>query len=108
LDPAAVPEDADLVVLGKPTNPTGELHPAEELPSLTRAGRVLVVVEAFSDMVPDEAESLGGDADVVVVRSLTKHWSIPGVRAGYLLGPADLVADLRREQTPWAVSTAAA
>ena len=33
LDPTAVPDDADLVVLGNPTNPTGVLHPAETLPA---------------------------------------------------------------------------
>ncbi len=44
----------------------------------------------------------------MVLRSLTKHWSIPGVRAGYLLGAAGVVADLRRGQVPWSVSTTAA
>jgi len=109
LDPELIPEDADLVVLGNPTNPTGMLHPAETVLGLLRPGRTLLVDEAFMDCVPGETESLAAAAHpgLLVARSLTKLWGIPGVRAGYLLGePADLRA-LRLVQTPWSVSTAA-
>jgi histidinol-phosphate/aromatic aminotransferase/cobyric acid decarboxylase-like protein len=110
LDPALVPEDADLVVIGNPTNPTGVLHPAEVVRSLLRPGRVVVVDEAFMDCDPDEPESLSGvkAAGLVVLRSLTKHWGIPGVRAGYLVGDAMIVTGLALNQTPWSVGTTAA
>ena len=110
LEPRLVPEDADLVVLGNPTNPSGVLHPRTAIRALLRPGRLVVVDEAFMDCVPGEVESLAGDPGdgLVVIRSLTKHWSIPGIRAGYLLGPSDVVADLHRDQVPWSVSTPAA
>jgi histidinol-phosphate/aromatic aminotransferase/cobyric acid decarboxylase-like protein len=110
LDPALVPPDADLVVVGNPTNPTGVLHPAAAVRALLRPGRLVVVDEAFMDCVPGETESLVGahHDGLVVIRSLTKHWSIPGIRAGYVLAPADIVTDLQRGQVPWSVSTAAA
>ncbi|OBK88280.1 cobyrinate a,c-diamide synthase [Mycolicibacter sinensis] len=109
LDPAAVPDDADLVVVGNPTNPTGVLHPASLLLSLLRPGRVVLVDEAFLDAVPGEPESLAGFSQpgLLVTRSLTKHWSIPGVRAGYLLGDPLLIADAARLQIPWSVSAPA-
>jgi histidinol-phosphate aminotransferase len=110
LDPAAVPEDADLVVLGNPTNPTSVLHPAADLAALARPGRVLVVDEAFADTVPGEPDSLAGRSDLpglVVVRSLTKTWGLAGLRVGYALGPADLVAGLAAQQPHWPVSTPA-
>ncbi|MGL4178187.1 MAG: cobyrinate a,c-diamide synthase [Dermatophilaceae bacterium] len=109
LDPGAVPDDADLVVVGNPTNPTGVLHPAAALRSLLRPGRVLVVDEAFMDAVPGEAESLLGEAmaGLLVVRSLTKLWSIPGIRAGFVAGDAGLVVGLAAHQSPWSVSTPA-
>ena len=107
---AAVPEDADLVVIGNPTNPTGVLHPPEDVRRLLRPGRLVVVDEAFMDTVPRETASLAAEPHpgLLVVRSLTKHWSIPGVRAGYVLGPADELALLRAQQVPWSVSTTAA
>jgi len=110
LDAALVPEDADLVVVGNPTNPTGVLHPAERIRELLRPGRLVVVDEAFMDCVPGEPASLAGEQHpgLVVIRSLTKHWSIPGIRAGYLLAAADVVAALERGQVPWSVSTPAA
>jgi cobyrinic acid a,c-diamide synthase len=110
LDPATVPDDSDLVIIGNPTNPTGVLHPAADLRRLLRPGRLLVVDEAFMDTVPGGLETLTGDRDpgLLVVRSLTKHWSVPGVRAGYLLTAPDVVAELRRGQVPWSVSTTAA
>jgi len=108
LDPALVPEDADLVVLGNPTNPTGVLHPPAAIRALLRPGRVVVVDEAFMDCVPGEDASLVADPDVVVVRSLTKHWGVPGVRAGYVVGPVGVVFGLRRRRVPWSVATQAA
>ncbi|WP_017573300.1 Rv2231c family pyridoxal phosphate-dependent protein CobC [Nocardiopsis halotolerans] len=110
LDPALVPEDADLVVVGNPTNPTSVLHPGAVLAGLARPGRVLVVDEAFADCVPGETESLASRGDLpglVVVRSLTKTWSLAGLRAGYLLAAPDLVARLERAQPLWSVSTPA-
>ncbi|MFF0357906.1 MULTISPECIES: pyridoxal phosphate-dependent aminotransferase [unclassified Nocardia] len=61
LDPALVPEEADLVVLGNPTNPTSVLHPAAVIEALRRPGRLVVVDEAFADAV---AESTAGGAAV--------------------------------------------
>jgi len=90
LDPAAVADDADLVVLGNPTNPTSVLHPA--------------------DAVPGEPASLAGRRDLpglLVVRSLTKTWGLAGLRVGYALGPTDLVARLTAAQPHWPVSTPA-
>ena len=109
LDPAAVPEDADLVVVGNPTNPTGVLHPAGVIRQLRRKGRLVVVDEAFMDAVPGETESLIRERlrDVFVIRSLTKHWSIPGIRAGYVVGHRLGIRHLARQQTPWSVSTPA-
>ena len=110
LDPDAVPQDADLVVVGNPTNPTGVLHPASVLKELLRPGRVVVVDEAFMDAVPGQGESLAEMSlpGLVVVRSLTKHWGIPGVRAGYLLADPDTRDQLRASQVPWSVSGTAA
>ena len=110
LEPAAVPDDADLVMIGNPTNPTGVLHPAETIQALLRPGRMVVVDEAFMDTVPGEVASLAGRAlpGLLVLRSLTKHWGIPGVRAGYLLGEPATVTQLRQAQVPWSVSTIAA
>jgi histidinol-phosphate aminotransferase len=108
LHPESVPESADLVIVGNPTNPTSILHPAATVSALARPGRVLVVDEAFMDAVPAEAESVAsvvGPPGVVVVRSLTKTWGLAGLRVGYLLGPADLLARCRAVQPPWAVSS---
>ena len=109
-DPALIPDDADLVVIGNPTNPTSVLHPAENLAALTRPGRVIVIDEAFADTVPGEPESLAGRGDIpglVVVRSLTKTWGLAGLRVGYLLAAPDLVSRLRAAQPLWPVSTPA-
>jgi len=110
LNPHAVPESADIVVVGNPTNPTSVLHPARTLRALCRPGRVLVVDEAFADAVSGEPESLAADrlTGVVVVRSLTKTWGIAGLRAGYVLGDPAVLARLRSVQPPWSVSTPAA
>ena len=110
LDPARVPDEASLVVIGNPTNPTGTLHRAQALLALRRPGRLLVVDEAFLDSVPGEPESLAEQDDlsgVVVVRSLTKTWGLAGLRIGYLLGDPAAIAAAAAVQPRWSVSSPA-
>jgi histidinol-phosphate/aromatic aminotransferase/cobyric acid decarboxylase-like protein/adenosyl cobinamide kinase/adenosyl cobinamide phosphate guanylyltransferase len=109
LDPTAVPEAADLVVVGNPASPSGTLEPATALLALRRPGRTVVVDEAFMGMVPGEPGSLGGERldDVIVIRSLTKLLSIPGLRAGYAIAPAELALALRAVRPPWSANVLA-
>jgi len=106
LDPATVPEEADLVVLGRPDNPTGRLDPVEAVAALARPGRVLVVDEAFADFLPDPQGLHGsGIPGLLCVRSLTKLWGIAGLRVGHLLGPAALLERLAAVRQPWPVAS---
>ena len=61
------------------------------------------------DAVTDTGHSLATDRrrGLLVVRSLTKHWSIHGIRAGYVLGNDRAVAALAARQVPWSVSAPA-
>lgn len=107
IDAAAVPDDADLVVVGNPTNPTSVLHGRAQLLALRRPGRILVVDEAFADSIPGEPESLAGEVlpDVLVLRSLTKTWALAGLRVGYALGSPEVLARLTAQRAHWPVGT---
>lgn len=108
-----IPDDADLVVVGNPTNPTSVLHSRAALDAMRRPGRILVVDEAFADLTLDpetgerEPESLASDRgdDLVVIRSITKTFGLAGLRAGYLLAAPGIVARLNRGRRPWPLST---
>ena len=110
LDPSVVPEDADVVFVCNPNNPTGNLERADVIARLERPDRVVVIDESFMEFCPGEAESFANRSDapgVIVIRSVTKLWSLAGIRAGYLLGQADLIDRLRSVRQPWAVNTMA-
>jgi len=109
LDPAAVPEEADFVVLGRPDNPTGVLDPVATVERLVRPGRIVVVDEAFAEFL-DDPSGLAGRRDlpeVVAVRSLTKLWGIAGLRVGYLVGPGPLLSRLDAVRQPWSCNSLA-
>lgn len=75
LDPALVPEDADLVVLGNPTNPTSVLHPAAMIHALRRPGRIVVVDEAFADAVVGAGSPADADSDHPALGAAVAHGS---------------------------------
>jgi histidinol-phosphate aminotransferase len=108
LDTDLVPEEADLVVLGRPDNPTGRHDEVATVAALARPGRVVVVDEAFAEFLPD-ADGLHGAGipGLLCVRSLTKVWGLAGLRVGYLLGEESLVARLRSVRQPWPVGAPA-
>ncbi len=106
---------ADLAVVVNPNNPDGRLVPPDAL--LTLAGRVglLVVDEAFTDVLPpgwSQVPHLGhrhpagrGMAGrVLVLRSFGKTYGLAGLRLGFALAEPTLVERLRALLGPWAVS----
>lgn len=105
----------DLVVVGNPTNPTSRLHARPEIEGLARDGATVLVDEAFLDVVEGiEAPrhslvpQAAADPAFLVTRSLTKTYSIAGLRIGYLVGHPDVLRRLASRRSPWPVSTLAA
>jgi threonine-phosphate decarboxylase len=99
---------------GHPNNPTGRAWDRDRLLSLVdRSPSLLVVVdEAYLAFLPDEAErtlvrAAATRNNLVVLRSMTKIYSFPGLRIGYAVAAPDMVTRLRRCQQPWTVATSA-
>ncbi|HJT79233.1 MAG TPA: threonine-phosphate decarboxylase CobD, partial [Gemmataceae bacterium] len=110
--PAPFPVDgAGLVWLCNPNNPTGQLWPPGPLRAWVAAHpRTLFVVdESFLPFHPDEQEhslvpAVAGADNLVVVRSLTKLYAIPGLRLGYAITSPERAACLRAQLPPWSVN----
>jgi cobalamin biosynthetic protein CobC len=91
------------VVVVNPDNPTGRLLPPQALRAV--AARLLIVDEAFIDLMPNEASLAGALPDnAIVLRSFGKTYGLAGLRLGFAIAPTPLAARLRDELGPWAVS----
>ncbi|MFN2463755.1 MAG: histidinol-phosphate transaminase [Candidatus Dormibacteria bacterium] len=94
-----VDSTAPLKFLTNPNSPTGTVQPLDDIAALCRASSGVVLVdEAYVDFAPTSAlEILGEHENLLLVRSMSKSYGLAGLRVGFALGAAALVADL------WAV-----
>jgi threonine-phosphate decarboxylase len=103
----------DLVMLANPGNPTGRLYPLPEVRTIRdlcrEAGSFLVIDEAFMDFC--EAASAkrlaAADDGLLLLRSMTKFYALPGLRLGYGIGSPATIARLAGLREPWSVNTLA-
>jgi L-threonine-O-3-phosphate decarboxylase len=104
------PEPHELVIVCNPNNPTGNSYCPAALRGLADrcrdAGTTLLVDEAFLDFTDEP--SLAGTEGVVVARSLTKIFGLPGLRAGFLVATGQLREHLDVARLSWTLSTPAA
>lgn len=94
------------IFLCNPNNPTGNLileHPEtiEEL-----ADKLLVIDEAFMDFLPDQKNytliwKATESKKIIVVRSFTKFFALPGLRLGYLVAHKEIIDKLKQHLPPW-------
>jgi histidinol-phosphate aminotransferase len=89
--------------LCSPNNPTGLVEPQELVRAvLGRVPGLLVVDEAYAQFAPWSAVGLvDDDRPLVVTRTFSKTWSMAAARLGYLLGPAQVVAELDKVVLPY-------
>ncbi len=108
---AALHAETDLVLLANPGNPSGiGIAPQQLLTLAAQLGeRALLIDEAFADFCPQRSllGAVAARRNLYVLRSLTKFYAIPGLRAGYLAGPAAGIAKLAQLREPWTLSTLA-
>ena len=103
-------KEGDIAFLTNPNSVTGQLIPRAEVEKIVRIAllekRFVVIDEAFIDFV--EAESIKQlirhNPYVIILRSLTKYYALPGLRVGYLLAHSRRVAQLAAYLEPWSVN----
>ncbi|USB34991.1 threonine-phosphate decarboxylase CobD [Paenibacillus sp. YPG26] len=104
---------SDLVFLGQPNNPNGVQYDSEILREYAliaeREGTYLVIDEAFIDFIePDSRHSLvqeiGLFPRLILVRSMTKFYAIPGLRLGYGIAHPDIIRAMTGKQVTWSVN----
>jgi histidinol-phosphate aminotransferase len=104
---------AELAFVCNPHNPSGTAVSHAEIARFAAGAKadLVVVDEAYIDFTDDPqrttAVDLAGGGNVVVMRTFSKLMGLAGLRIGYLVGPRDIVATLRKVRPPFSVNSVA-
>lgn len=105
----------DACIITNPHNPSGSLTPRADVMRIVAAARehgvALLIDEAFIDYAPHASvvrDVLSADDDVLVLRSLTKFYAIPGLRVGYGVASARFAHAVATRVPSWPVTSLAA
>lgn len=109
----AIDKDTGAVFLCNPNNPTGTLFDEGEVEAVIEASRnasaLVLLDEAYIEF--SEGESFASRArefeNLLVLRSLTKFFSLAGLRIGYAVATKDLIDGMELARVPWNVNTPA-
>lgn len=100
----------DGVLLCNPNSPTGQactVHDLLRLAEIAQRRKVWFIIdEAFADYCADRSvlQSAASWSRLVVLRSLTKFYALPGLRVGYVVAKPAVVEAFRRLMPPWSVN----
>lgn len=111
-DPNHLSDTANLMFICNPNNPDGRVWSEEEIRALLEnyPDMVLVVDESFIWFAPEAKTAIGllkEFPNLIVIRSMTKCYAIPGLRLGYMLGDEKLIEYFGCFSQPWSVNALA-
>ena len=97
---AAANENAGLIYICNPNNPTGTLTPKEDIEWLVAnkpKGAVVMIDEAYTHIAgaPFHSDLVAKDKDVIILRTFSKIYGMAGIRAGAAIARPDLLAKIR-------------
>ena len=109
LPPKLAKTDAALTIVCNPNAPSGSFVSVGELASLAdELSGILLVDEAYADFADENCAAMVKDFDnVIVLRSMSKGYSLAGIRFGYAIGPGELIAGLRQVKDSYNVDAVA-
>jgi threonine-phosphate decarboxylase len=103
----------DALLLANPQNPSGVLCEAEKMQRMIEMaaehGIKVLLDEAFIDYAPAQSltQAAPEQENLMVFRSVTKFFAIPGLRVAYAVSNASAIEDLNRRIAPWPITTLA-
>jgi len=98
-----------LIWLGNPNNPDGEIISKETIELLCKKNpkSTIIIDEAYGELCNGFESSiplLDLFSNLIIIRSLTKTFAIPGIRLGYVLASEKIIEDLTLIKIPWSVN----
>lgn len=102
--------ESDLIFLCNPNNPTGEIFFEIEDLIKNNPESLFVIDEAFIEFtlsVNSLVELVNQYPNLIILRSLTKAYAIPGLRLGYIVSSEQLISKLKQFKFPWSVNIVA-
>lgn len=108
----SLPADANLMFICNPNNPNGRIWTTDEIRILLDRypDMVLVIDESFIHFAPGASTAiplLSEYTNLLIIRSMTKCYAIPGLRLGYMLGDEALIEFIAGFGQPWSVNALA-
>jgi threonine-phosphate decarboxylase len=100
----------DLIFLCNPNNPTGDLIPKEHIIELIETAhkkkKFIILDETFIDFCPGQSvlKRAPGNKYLIVLRSFSKLWGLPGLRLGYAVSHCGTIETLKKYKEPWTVN----
>jgi histidinol-phosphate aminotransferase len=95
------------LLINNPHNPIGQLFDRQLLINCLAKFALVVVDESFIDFVPPEqslVDVVTQYPNLVIIRSLTKFYSLPGLRVGYCISHPDRLRQWQAWRDPWPVN----
>jgi threonine-phosphate decarboxylase len=99
-----------LVFLCNPNNPTGEVFACIEDLVANNPKTVFIIDEAFIEFtlsIRSSVELVNKYKNLIILRSLTKAYAVPGLRLGYMVASATLINKIKEFKFPWSVNAIA-
>lgn len=105
-------EGQDFCWICNPNNPDGKLFSRTELINLISNNKKtkFVVDQSYGAYTTEEllkAQDVLKHKNLIIIQSLSKAYSIPGLRMGYLIAAPKVIADIRQYIIPWSINTMA-
>jgi len=111
----AVTTNTRIVFVANPNNPTGTMNDRQEFDAFMKRipeGVLVVVDEAYCEYVtepdyPDSMLYLRSRRDILILRTFSKIYGLAGLRIGYGIGQAEMIAELNKLRPPFNTSSLA-
>lgn len=103
---------SDLVWICNPNNPTGLVLDYENfLRIIDRNEKTLFIVDQAYELYSIKKVLSIADvierSNIIMLKSFTKRYAVPGLRVGYAIGPKNLILNLKKIRMPWSVNSTA-